>query len=77
MAAGTDDGGFAVEDFLAAGAVIDALGDVGIDFVSPEAAVAGAAFAGLRNASLHLLSASVTGLSLDPAVVQRREGGER
>jgi 2-phosphosulfolactate phosphatase len=69
VAAGTDEGGFAVEDFLAAGAVIDALGDVGIDFVSPEAAVAGAAFAGLRNASLHLLSASVTALALDPAVV--------
>lgn len=61
VAAGTDDGGFAVEDFLAAGAVIDALATVGIDFNSPEAASACAAYEGLRNATLHLTSASETG----------------
>lgn len=61
VAAGADDGGFAVEDFLAAGAVIDALATVGIDFNSPEAASACAAYEGLRNATLHLTSASETG----------------
>lgn len=64
VAAGTDDGRFAVEDLLAAGAVIDALSTLGIDSTSPEAAAASAAFEGLRNATLHLLSASVTGQSL-------------
>ncbi|MCU1406824.1 MAG: hypothetical protein JWQ43_3127 [Glaciihabitans sp.] len=61
VAAGSDDGHFAVEDLLAAGAVISALSDSGIDFVSPEAAAAIGAFAGLRNATGHVLSASVTG----------------
>ena len=61
VAGGTDEGGFAVEDFLAAGAVIDALATVGIDFNSPEAASACAAYEGLRNATLHLTSASETG----------------
>ncbi len=61
VAAGTDEGGFAVEDFLAAGAVIDALASVGLDFNSPEAASACAAYEGLRNATLHLTSASETG----------------
>ena len=65
VAAGTDDGRFAVEDFLAAGAVIDALSTLGIDSTSPEAAAASAAFEGLRTATLHLLSASVTGQGLD------------
>ena len=65
-AAGTDDGGFAVEDFLAAGAVIDALATIGIDFNSPEAASACAAFEGLRNATAHLTSASETGQSVTP-----------
>lgn len=64
VAAGGADGRFSVEDLLAAGAVIDALGDVGIDFVSPEAAAAAAAFGGLRNATSHLLSASVTGVEI-------------
>lgn len=66
VAAGTDDGRFAVEDLLAAGSVIDALSTLGIDSTSPEAAAASAAFEGLRNATLHLLSASVTGQSLTP-----------
>jgi len=61
VAGGTDEGGFAVEDFLAAGAVVDALATVGIDFNSPEAASACAAYEGLRNATLHLTSASETG----------------
>lgn len=53
--------GFAVEDLLGAGAVIDALADVGIDYCSPEAAAASAAYTGLRNATGHLISASVAG----------------
>lgn len=65
VAAGTDDGRFAVEDFLAAGSVIDALSTLGIDSTSPEAAAACAAFEGLRNATVHLLSASVTGQGLE------------
>ena len=60
VAAG-DNGRFCVEDLLAAGAVIDALADVGIDYISPEAAAAVGAYAGLRNATGHVLSASVTG----------------
>ena len=61
VAAGSDDGHFAVEDLIAAGAVIDAIAAVGIDFISPEAAAAVGAFVGLRNATGHVLSASVTG----------------
>jgi hypothetical protein len=52
---------FAVEDQLGGGAVIDALAGVGIDYTSPEAAVACAAFTGLRGAVAHLLTASVSG----------------
>ncbi|MET0887666.1 MAG: 2-phosphosulfolactate phosphatase [Mycetocola sp.] len=51
-------------DLLAAGAVIDALIARGIDFTSPEAAVACAAFDNLRNAVGHLFTASVDGQSL-------------
>ncbi|PYY64980.1 hypothetical protein DEJ30_05855 [Curtobacterium sp. MCPF17_003] len=49
---------FAVEDLLAAGAVVDALAEVGIDHTSPEAAAACAAYTGLRRAVRHLVSAS-------------------
>lgn len=63
IAAGSD-GRFSVEDLLGAGAVIDALADVGIDYISPEAAAAVGAFAGLRNATGHVLSACVTGQEL-------------
>lgn len=58
-----DDGSirFAVEDLLVAGAVIDALAAVGIDYAAPEAAAACAAFVGLKRATGHLLTASVTG----------------
>ncbi|MWV50935.1 hypothetical protein GRS96_16815 [Rathayibacter sp. VKM Ac-2803] len=52
---------FAMEDQLAAGALIDALIALGIDHVSPEAAVASASFEGLRRACGHLLSASASG----------------
>jgi len=51
---------FAVEDLLAAGAVIDAIAEVGIDHQSPEAAAAAAAYTGLRNATRHLVNASVS-----------------
>ncbi|MBN9239706.1 MAG: hypothetical protein BGO97_08405 [Micrococcales bacterium 70-64] len=61
VAAGGPDGRFAVEDLLAAGAVIDALAEVGIDYISPEAAAAVGAYTGLRNATGHVLSACVTG----------------
>ncbi|UCR88536.1 2-phosphosulfolactate phosphatase [Mycetocola spongiae] len=55
------EGGFATHDFLAAGAIADALAERGIDFTSPEAAVAAAAFAGLRGATGHLFTASIVG----------------
>lgn len=56
--------GIPVEDQLLAGAVIDALGAVGIDATSPEAAVAAAGYQGLRGAVAHMLSASVGGRML-------------
>ena len=55
---------FAVEDQLGAGAVIDALGALGIDHTSPEAAAACEAFRGLRGAVRHLLTASASGQEL-------------
>lgn len=55
---------FAVEDLLGAGAVIAALGDLGIDHGSPDAAVAGEGFRALRGATKHLLTASGTGRAL-------------
>ncbi|TQL41932.1 2-phosphosulfolactate phosphatase [Homoserinimonas aerilata] len=55
---------FAVEDLLAAGAVIDALTAAGIDHCSPEAAAASAAFVGLRRATRHLVGASVSARTL-------------
>jgi 2-phosphosulfolactate phosphatase len=51
---------FAVEDLLGAGAVIDAIAEVGIDHQSPEAAAAAAAYVGLRRATTHLVNASVS-----------------
>ena len=53
-----------VEDTLAAGAVVDALAGLGIDFSSPEAAVVCASFTGLERAVGHLLSASIAGRAL-------------
>lgn len=55
---------FAVEDQLGAGAIIDALAAVGIDYCSPEAAAACASFTSLRGAVGHLVSASVSGREL-------------
>ncbi|MEO7721017.1 MAG: hypothetical protein ABIS08_03770 [Pseudolysinimonas sp.] len=51
---------FAVEDLLAAGAIIEAIGAVGIDHQSPEAAAAASAYSGLKNATRHLISASAS-----------------
>jgi hypothetical protein len=51
---------FAVEDLLGAGAVIDAIAELGIDHQSPEAAAAAAAYTGLKNATRHLVNASVS-----------------
>ena len=55
---------YAVEDQLGAGAIIDALAALGIDHASPEAALAGEAFRGLRGAVRHLLTASGSGQEL-------------
>jgi hypothetical protein len=55
---------FAVEDLLAAGAIIEAIAGRGIDHQSPEAAAAAAAYVGLRRATKHLVSASVSGREL-------------
>lgn len=60
--ASRDDGSprFAVEDLLAAGAIIEAIAARGIDHQSPEAAAAASAYRGLRTATRHLISASVS-----------------
>jgi 2-phosphosulfolactate phosphatase len=76
VGAGRADGGFAADDVLAAGAVIDALIGLGIDDTSPEAAVASAAYAGLRRAVAHLATASAAGREAisggaDPTVLRR------
>jgi 2-phosphosulfolactate phosphatase len=55
---------FAVEDLLGAGAVIEAIGERGLDHTSPEAAAACEAFRGLRGAVRHLLTASGSGQEL-------------
>jgi hypothetical protein len=52
---------FAAEDLLAAGALCDALESRGIDAMSPEAAVADAAFRTLRPAVRALLASVVDG----------------
>ncbi|MFO7690165.1 MAG: 2-phosphosulfolactate phosphatase [Cryobacterium sp.] len=52
---------FAVEDSLAAGAVVDALSSLGLDHCSPEAAAASVAFEGLARAVRHLVGACETG----------------
>ncbi|WP_156759002.1 2-phosphosulfolactate phosphatase [Microbacterium karelineae] len=59
-----DDGGFAVEDYLAAGAIGDALSAHGLDHSAPDVAVATEGFRALRRALKHLLSASGAGLAL-------------
>ena len=55
---------FAVEDQLGAGAIVDALGSLGIDHTSPEAAAACESFRALRGATKHLLTASGSGREL-------------
>jgi 2-phosphosulfolactate phosphatase len=55
---------FSVEDLLTAGAVIDCLAEVGIDYCSPEAAAASAAYGALARATGHLFTASVSGQEL-------------
>lgn len=55
---------YGVDDLLAAGAVIDALAANGIDYSSPEAAAACAAYLGLQRAAGHLFTASVAGQQL-------------
>ncbi|MBP2436537.1 2-phosphosulfolactate phosphatase [Microbacterium amylolyticum] len=59
-----DDGAFAVEDYLAAGAIADALTQRGLDHSAPDVAVAAEGFHGLRRAVKHLVSASATGVAL-------------
>ena len=61
VAAGGRGGAYAVEDMVAAGAVIDALADLGIDYTSPEAAAAAGSWQALKNAGSHVLTASVAG----------------
>lgn len=56
-----------IGDQLTAGAVVDALVALGIDHTSPEAAVACAAYEGLRNAVVHLVGASGRGVELTAA----------
>jgi 2-phosphosulfolactate phosphatase len=70
---------FAVEDLLSAGAIIEAISDLGIDHTSPEAAAAAAAYGGLRQATRHLVTASVSArelggvqLNLEPATQVER-----
>lgn len=67
VAAGGEHGRFAVEDLLGAGAVIDALAAVGLDYCSPGAAAASAAYQGLRTAAGHMLTACVAGKQLAAA----------
>ena len=55
---------FAVEDQLAAGAIISALSDVGIDHTSPDAAVMGEGVRALSRACVHLFLASASGRQL-------------
>lgn len=55
---------FAVEDLLGAGAVIDAVGALGLDHTSPEAAAACEVFRGLGRAARHLLTSSGSGQEL-------------
>jgi len=65
--AGDEDDGFAVEDYLAAGAIADALTALGIDHSAPDVAVATEGFRPLTRAVKHLFSASAAGASLKQA----------
>ena len=59
-----DGGRFAVEDYLAAGAIADGLSALGIDHSAPDVAVATEGFRPLKRAVKHLFSASASGLAL-------------
>ena len=59
---------FAVEDQLGAGAIVDALCDLGIDHSSPEAAAAAEAFRALRPGLRHMLIGSGSGRELADGV---------
>ncbi len=65
--AGDTEGGFAVEDYLAAGAIADALSARGIDHSAPDVAVATEGFRPLTRALKHLFSASAAGQELTQA----------
>ncbi|MFC7765791.1 hypothetical protein [Leucobacter soli] len=60
-------GGFAVEDYLAAGAIADALTTLGIDHSAPDVAVAAEGFRPLKRAVKHLFAASAAGQELKAA----------
>ena len=62
-----EDGRFAVEDYLAAGAIADALTALGIDHSSPDVAVAAEGFRALKRGVKHLVSASASGAALTAA----------
>ena len=55
---------FALEDLLGCGAIIESLAEVGIDYYSPEAAAAAAAFTGLQTATRHLIAATESGRAM-------------
>lgn len=63
---------FAVEDHFAAGALVDALAETGIDYHSPEAAAACASFTALRRGLRQLVRASAGGRAL----IARGRSGE-
>jgi hypothetical protein len=65
-AGGADRLRFAVEDLLAAGAVIEHLAELGLDATSPEAAAAAAAYVGLRPGLGHIMSACVSAAVTPP-----------
>ncbi|MGO3147829.1 MAG: 2-phosphosulfolactate phosphatase [Leucobacter sp.] len=62
-----DNGVFAVEDYLAAGAIGGALSALGLDHSAPDVAVATEGFRPLSRALKHLLSASASGIALKAA----------
>jgi hypothetical protein len=63
---------YAVEDHLAAGAVIDRLSELGLDATSPEAAAAEASYRTLSRAVGHLMTASVSAVEGADAPAEAR-----